>query len=167
MAGNELTLGEYIRRLRREANRSLHDVATRTGISYSHLSRIENDSTVPSAESVARLAEALGGDLKLMLEKADCLPRFILDRIVAREEAPHTVRLKRAALDTTAGTASADVIEDVLVLGLAAGLTTEDARELADTVQHILKLSPTTRRAIAQFLRSLGEDAGEVDGPSG
>ena len=54
-----LTLGETIRRLRRHKKWSLGTLAQETGLSYSYLSRVENDSASPQADAVARLAEAL------------------------------------------------------------------------------------------------------------
>jgi transcriptional regulator with XRE-family HTH domain len=82
----QLTFGEYIRRLRRGRKWNLNTLAEASGISYTHLSRIENDSKLPSVDLVAKLAEALDGDLIAMLVMADCLPRSILDLMRSREE---------------------------------------------------------------------------------
>jgi transcriptional regulator with XRE-family HTH domain len=79
-----LTLGEYIRRLRRAKGWQLHQLAAATRMSLSHLSRIENDNALPNAESVVKLATALDGDLERMLELANCLPREILQRLIDR-----------------------------------------------------------------------------------
>lgn len=92
----QLTFGEYIRRLRRAKKWNLNKLAEHCGLSYTHLSRLENDSGVPTAESVVRLAQALDGDLKAMCEMSECLPRMILDRISA-QEAPKISPLLRAA----------------------------------------------------------------------
>ena len=81
----QLTLGETIRRLRREKQWSLGTLAERTGLSYSHLSRVENDSASPQADGIARIAEALDGDLRALLELAACLPEVILQRISRQE----------------------------------------------------------------------------------
>ena len=80
----QLTFGETMRRLRRQKEWSLGTLAEETGLSYSHLSRVENDSASPQADAVARLAEALDGDLRELLELAACLPAVILQRIARR-----------------------------------------------------------------------------------
>ena len=81
-----LTFGEYMRRLRRAHQWNLNFLSGETGISPTQLSRLENDSAPPSVESVALLAQALDGDLKAMLQMADCLPAFILDRISSQAQ---------------------------------------------------------------------------------
>ena len=63
----QLTFGKYIRRLRRQRKWNLNTLSEQCKLSYTHLSRLENDSVLPTAESVARLAQALDGDLKAML----------------------------------------------------------------------------------------------------
>src|SRR5947209_7043966 len=83
MNGN-VTFGECIHRLRRAKGWQLAQLAAATGMASTHLSRIENDNVVPNAESVVKLAKALDGDLRQMLELADCLPREILERFVRR-----------------------------------------------------------------------------------
>ena len=72
-------------------------MAERTGLSYSHLSRVENDSASPQADGIARIAEALDGDLRALLELADCLPEVILQRISRQEERSPAGSLPRAA----------------------------------------------------------------------
>src|SRR4051794_7425757 len=108
-----LTFGEYVRRLRRRKRWQLQELSTATGLSVTHLSRFENDSAVPNPESVVKLSKALDGELELMLQMADCLPREILDRLVDRAAVGGKV-LKRSA-----GTRPADfsfpqaLIEDI------------------------------------------------------
>src|SRR5678809_791412 len=92
----ELTFGEYVRRLRRRKRWQLQALATATGLSVTHLSRIENDSAVPNADTIVKLSNALDGELERMLQMADCLPREILDRLVHRAAYGGTV-LKRSA----------------------------------------------------------------------
>ena len=160
MSTDRLSLGEYIRRLRRQANRSLHSLSEETRISYSHLSRIENDSTVPNAHTVARIATALDGDLKLMLEMANCLPRASLDRIAAREEARSPTPLSRALGDdpnrSGPSRGSGADLND-----LAAGLNENEANDIVDAVKHLVHLKPTQRSAVMRLIRSLYEEADE------
>jgi transcriptional regulator with XRE-family HTH domain len=162
MTSDRLSLGEYIRRLRKQAKRSLYSLAEETRISYSHLSRIENSSTVPNADTVTRIAEALDGDLKLMLEMADCLPRAILDRIAAREELSSPTPLRRALEGESKrpGPPSGSS-GDVDALALAAGLSENEASDIVDAVQHLVHLKPTQRSAVMRLIRSLYEEADE------
>jgi len=162
MNTDQLTLGEYIRRLRKQTNRSLHSLSEETRISYSHLSRIENDSTLPNADTVARIATALGGDLKLMLEMAKCLPRTILDRIAAREEASSPTPLSRALEGESKGPGpTSSSCGDVNDLALAAGLNENEASDIVDAVKHLVHLKPTQRSAVMRLIRSLSEEADE------
>jgi len=78
------TVGEYIRRLRRCKGWTLLELARETGLSYSHLSRLENDKNLPNPETVVTLARALDGDLDQMLLLAKCLPQALLDLLSPR-----------------------------------------------------------------------------------
>ena len=77
----DLSFGEYIRRLRRQKGLQLQDVARRSGLSTTHLSRLENDNGLPATDTVVKLHHVLDGDLTVMLELARCLPDEILDRL--------------------------------------------------------------------------------------
>jgi len=79
-----MTLGEYVRHLRRRKAWGLQELADTTGLSVSHLSRIENDAAIPNPETVVKLSKALEGRLESMLEMAKCLPEEILDRLLDR-----------------------------------------------------------------------------------
>jgi transcriptional regulator with XRE-family HTH domain len=153
---DQRSLGEYIRHLRRQAKRSLLSLAEETRISYSHLSRIENDSTVPNPDTVVRIAAALGGDLTRMLEMADCLPREILDRIMAREETAESSSLRRTS-GHEGGTPepSGASLED---LALAAGLTGEEVGDIMAAVRQLIRLKPHTRSTVTKMIRSLEEE---------
>ena len=156
MTTDQLTLGEYIRRLRRQANQSLLSLAEETKISYSHLSRIENDSTVPNADTVVKIATALDGDLKRMLELADCLPRAILERIRAREQTAEPSSLRR-----TAGHGRHDpepLGSGLSDLALAAGLAQEEVDDIMAAMKQLIRMRPHARRAVVEMIRSLEED---------
>jgi transcriptional regulator with XRE-family HTH domain len=58
--GRIMTIGQRIRRIRREKGMQQKAVAKRAGIDPNSLSRIERDVRQPAAETVARLAQALG-----------------------------------------------------------------------------------------------------------
>lgn len=161
MASDKLSLGEYIRRLRKKKGWQLSAVADKTGLSYHHLSRIENDSSVPGADSVALISEALGGDLKLMLEMADCLPRQILDRISSREEAT-TPKMARSAgsgaLTGARGSAEADVLKLVQRFGVAES----DQAGVADALVRLLRLDRRRQRVVVNLMKQFGTE--ERDG---
>ncbi len=161
---DQLSLGEYIRRLRKQAKCNLQSVAEKTGISYSHLSRIENDSTVPNANTVASIAEALNGDLKQMLEMADCLPRAILDRIVAREEIEGLAPLRRTAGSEGGAVGEGDADGYLVKLALASGVSEAEANEVAEGIGQLLQLSPTQRRAVSRLIESLYLERDESKG---
>src|SRR3954462_6962303 len=82
----DLTFGEYLRRRRRDKRMPLQDVARQSGLSTTHLSRLENDNGLPTTDTVVKLHRVLGGDLTVMLELARCLPDEILDRYVRRAD---------------------------------------------------------------------------------
>jgi transcriptional regulator with XRE-family HTH domain len=153
---DRLSLGEYIRRLRKQANRSLLSLAEDTHISYSHLSRIENDSTVPNPNTVVRIAAALDGDLKLMLEMAKCLPREILNRIATREETGEPSSLRRASGQE--GSKPGPLSASLAGLALPAGLTDEEVGDIMAAVSQLARLKPHTRSAVIEMIRSLEGD---------
>src|SRR3954471_18984738 len=93
----DLTFGELLRRLRRDKRMPLQDVARRSGLSTTHLSRLENDNGLPTTDTVVKLHRVLGGDLPVMLELARCLPDEILDRYIRHADDEPPV-LKRSAL---------------------------------------------------------------------
>lgn len=164
MKNEVVSLGEYIRRLRRSAHLSLHSLAENTGISYSHLSRIENDSTIPGAQTIATLAEALDGDLKFMLEKAEALPRSILDRIVSQTSGGATA-LRRAAhqspREDSSSTSSSNAIFEFARLQ---GLTDDDAREVAQAMLQLIHLTEDKRAAITLLIQSVAKEGDEHAG---
>ncbi len=166
MQDEQVSLGEYIRLLRRAKGMSLHALAAQTGLSYSHLSRIENDSTLPGPETVAKIAEALGGDLKLMLERAKCLPRAILDRIMSREESQRSVALRRTAGQAAVAQRSLTKATSPELFGLAraAGLDENEAFDVADAVQEMIRLPKHQRQAVVALIATLRQ--GDDEPPS-
>ena len=155
---DSVTLGEQMRRLRRARGWSLHHLAEETGLSYSHLSRIENDSTVPRADTVARVATALDGDLKLMLELAGSLPRIITDRIASRTSKPEE-NLQRSAGSGPEGHGADPILEEAMVeLGRAKGLTVRESRSIAAAIDQLVDLDEQQRTAILSLIRSLSVD---------
>lgn len=152
-----LSLGEYVRRLRRRKHWQLQDLATATGLSPTHLSRVENDNAVPNADTVVKLANALEGDLERMLELADCLPREILDRLVDRA-ADGGAALKRSAgnqpADSSFPTALIEDADPPIRAALAShfGLSEQDIDGLFEMLQRVAQMAPEQRAAVLDFL---------------
>jgi DNA-binding transcriptional MerR regulator/quercetin dioxygenase-like cupin family protein len=67
-------LGAQIRRLRRERNISLRELAARTGLSPSYLSAVERTKSRPSVASLQKLAAALGTNLSQMFGDSPAEP---------------------------------------------------------------------------------------------
>lgn len=154
---SQLTFGEYMRRLRRGKKWNLNTLAEESQLSYTHLSRMENDSTLPQAASVVKLAEALNGDLKIMLELADCLPKTILDRIQDSQERTGAVRLNRGAGPHPDQPQSS-------IQGLASnlaqfyGISTDEASVIGSIVDELVKLGNSQRTAILTLVSGLTAD---------
>ena len=154
---SDLTLGEYLRRLRRQRRWGLQQLAESTGLSVSHLSRIENDSAVPNADTVVKLATALDGELDRMLEMADCLPREILDRYVRRASDGDAVLRRSAdtkAIDPEFPRLLVDDMDSGLRHALAGqfGLSAEDVDGLFTLLRQIGQMPPADREAVIGFL---------------
>lgn len=151
----ELTLGEYLRRLRRGKKWNLQRVSQVTGLSYTHLSRVENDSAVPKADTVSKLAEALDGDLIRMLELADCLPQQILDRMRDREEQEGAPTLRRAADRFSPEPESSGQRAEALTLARAAGVPEREISDVATLLVEFLRLDHQQRSIVAGVIQGL------------
>src|SRR5688500_2324324 len=66
---NTEELGRAVRRRREELGLSLRDVATRTSVSASTLSRIENGTGKPDADNIARLTSWLDVPMERVMKK--------------------------------------------------------------------------------------------------
>lgn len=60
MDWNQLTIGEKVHLYRMSSKTNMKEIASRTHLSLSYLSKIENDKAVPSMKVIARIADALG-----------------------------------------------------------------------------------------------------------
>jgi transcriptional regulator with XRE-family HTH domain len=67
-------LGERIRELRQEAGLSQRELATRVGVSFPHISKVEANREPASAELLTRIADALAADPDELLVLAGRLP---------------------------------------------------------------------------------------------
>ena len=66
---NTPELGQAIKRRREELKLSLRDVADKTGVSASTLSRIENGTGKPDADNIARLTDWLDMPVDRVMKK--------------------------------------------------------------------------------------------------
>ncbi|PLS08417.1 helix-turn-helix domain-containing protein [Neobacillus cucumis] len=66
-----MNLGQKIRKLRKEQNRNLSDIADACGFSKSLLSKIENGKTVPPIATLVKIAETLGTKVSALLDDHD------------------------------------------------------------------------------------------------
>ena len=60
---NLITVGLQIRQIRKDKNLSLQEIANRTGLSKSLLSKVENFRTIPSLPVLLRISNALNVDM--------------------------------------------------------------------------------------------------------
>jgi len=94
-----MKFGEKIRELRKARNLGQRAVAVQVGISFTYLSKIENEkldfSDYPSEDLIRRLAEALDADEEELLILAKKVPERIRERIFERPD----VFRKLAGLD--------------------------------------------------------------------
>jgi transcriptional regulator with XRE-family HTH domain len=69
--GLGMNLGQKIRKLRKEQNRNLSDIADTCGFSKSLLSKIENGKTMPPIATLVKIAETLGTKVSVLLDDHD------------------------------------------------------------------------------------------------
>jgi transcriptional regulator with XRE-family HTH domain len=163
-----LSLGEYVRRLRRRKGWQLQELVSASGLSLSHLSRIENDNALPNADTVVKLAEALDGELELMLQMADCLPREILERLIRRAEDGTPSLHRSAGGEPSDPKFSQALVEDMdpqlrRMLAERFHLSDRDIGGMFAILQRMGQMAPSERETIISFLSASArvEPAGE------
>jgi transcriptional regulator with XRE-family HTH domain len=94
-----MVIGHRLRKLREEKNLSQGDIEKRTGLLRCYISRVENGHTVPSLETLERLASALDVPLYQLFYEGDDPPvmpnlssRQSSEELVLDEEAEKQVR---------------------------------------------------------------------------
>lgn len=68
------TVGATLRRLRTEANLGLKSAGPKVGVSYTYLSKVENDQKTPSSGLVRQLCHLYGTDADNLLAKLGAVP---------------------------------------------------------------------------------------------
>jgi transcriptional regulator with XRE-family HTH domain len=75
---NLVELGQKIRALRIERGMTLDDVVSKSGLTRSWLSKVENFRVTPSLPALGEIAKALGVKVSTLLEDLDKRPEFVL-----------------------------------------------------------------------------------------
>lgn len=70
---NKLNIGDRIKILRVNQNRTLQEIADLSGLSKSMISKIENNKTIPSVAALVRISKALGTSMSSILEQDNWL----------------------------------------------------------------------------------------------
>ena len=151
-----LTFGEHIRRLRRRKRWGLQQLAEATGLSISHLSRLENDANLPNPETVVKLSEALEDDLEHMLELSNALPQQILDRL-GRAATGRVDGLRRTGgsePDPDFSQSFVEAIDPTIRSALieAFGLTQHDADGIVNALDNLGRMDPDDRATVLSTL---------------
>ena len=86
-----MTFGSRIRELRQAQNLTLRDVAKKVKVTFTYLSKIENQKLsfgeFPSDELIVKLARALDADPDELLILAEKIPDMIRKRVLQRPDA--------------------------------------------------------------------------------
>jgi len=89
-----LTFGEYLRNLRRNKGISQRDLAQSVGVSFTYLSKIENEKLDPPSEQILiKIAKYINIDPDTLIIEAKKVPLEIQDIIISN---PNIVKLIRA-----------------------------------------------------------------------
>ena len=79
-AENMVTLGEKLKKIRKEQELSLEDLAQKTKLTRSFLSQVENNKTSPSINSLISIAQALKINVGDFFRKEENQENFILHK---------------------------------------------------------------------------------------
>ncbi len=86
-----MRFGDRIRELRKAKSLGQRAIAEKVGVSFTYVSKIENEKLdfgdYPSEELIGKLAEALGADKDELLILAEKIPDQIKKRVMERPEA--------------------------------------------------------------------------------
>jgi len=67
-------VGRILRQLRTKQKLGIKSAAPRVGVSYSYLSKIENDLKTPSIDLISKLCELYEGDVEEIMARLGSLP---------------------------------------------------------------------------------------------
>jgi HTH-type transcriptional regulator, competence development regulator len=91
------TLGDRLKRLRKERDLGLRETASKVGISATFLSRVENNAekAAPSEEVIRKLANVLGEEFDTLMQLAGRVAHDVADVIKADAGMPAFLRRAR------------------------------------------------------------------------
>jgi transcriptional regulator with XRE-family HTH domain len=81
-----LEIGTRIRRIRMQQGRTIQEVATQCGYSKGLLSKIETGKVVPAIATLAKIAEALGVKISVLMEEDDSVNVAVSPNLSASED---------------------------------------------------------------------------------
>lgn len=82
------TFGQKLRDKRRSANISQRELATKVGVDYTYISKLENDRlSPPSAETIEKIAEVLNISPEELLAYAKKIPTEVRDSLGTNPDA--------------------------------------------------------------------------------
>ena len=86
-----MTFGKRVRELRQKKGWTLRDLASKVGVGFTYLSRVENErlnfGDYPSDSLIHRLADALDADEEELLILAKRIPEPVRKRVLQRPDA--------------------------------------------------------------------------------
>ncbi|MGZ4385658.1 MAG: helix-turn-helix domain-containing protein [Gaiellaceae bacterium] len=172
-ASGRETVGERIRRLRRERGLSQREISG-PGVTHAHISRIESGSRVPSVKAIRVIARQLGISPEYLETGSDIAPRERLELRLA--DADLRLRLEGASL--AIGEELTEIIREADELGeaellaeahVALGLDAARAGRVSDAIEYLsaaVTSGHTTPVTHASVYLTLGESlaqAGRTD----
>ncbi len=86
-------LGDRVRELRLGAGLSQRELATKVGVGFPHISKVENGVQIPSEDLLTSIAGAVGASADELLQLADRVPNDLNQLI--REKSSATVFLRK------------------------------------------------------------------------
>ena len=91
-----ITIGEYLKKLRKKQNMTLESLQEKSGVSNSHISRIERGLREPSPDTLKKLSTALGADYADLMDIAGYLPMDCITQRMERANRidPATAKIK-------------------------------------------------------------------------
>ena len=88
-----LTFGEYLKKIRVENKISQRDLAAQIGVDFTYLSKIENNKMAPpSEETIKKIAQALNENVDNLILLANKIPSDYKEVLKASEQIPLMLR---------------------------------------------------------------------------
>jgi len=124
---NLVELAQRIRSLRLDRRLTLQQVASRTGLTRSWLSKVENFRVTPSLPGLVSIAQALGVSVSQLVEGLDETPQFVVIRsgerkIVQRDQSP-----QNKSIYESLGHKRTNRVMDPFLITLPGGVSREKA----------------------------------------